>query len=104
MTLVVGVPAEIKNSEYRVAITPDGVRELVHHEVPVLLQAGAGAGASISDAEYQEYGAAVVADAAEVWSRAGLICKVKEPQASEFDYLAARGDSLVVFTYLHLAA
>jgi alanine dehydrogenase len=106
-TLTVGVPAEIKNSEYRVAITPDGVRELVHHEVPVLIQAGAGEGASIPDADYQAAGAEIVAgpNAAEgVWSRADLICKVKEPQASEFPYLTARGDSLVLFTYLHLAA
>jgi alanine dehydrogenase len=102
--LTVGVPAEIKNSEYRVAITPDGVRELVHHAVPVLLQAGAGAGAAISDAEYRAAGAEVVEGpnaAAEVWARAGLICKVKEPQESEFRFLR---DDLVLFTYLHLAA
>ncbi|MEY2422523.1 MAG: alanine dehydrogenase [Acidimicrobiaceae bacterium] len=102
--LTVGVPTEIKNSEYRVAITPDGVRELVHHEVPVLLQAGAGAGAAISDAEYRDAGAEVVDSAAEVWARAGLVCKVKEPQPSEFSYLAQRGGDLVLFTYLHLAA
>ena len=99
--LVVGVPAEIKNSEHRVAITPDGVRELVHHEVPVLVQSGAGAGAAIPDAEYREAGAEVVAGAADVWARAGLVCKVKEPQDSEFRYLR---DDLVLFTYLHLAA
>jgi alanine dehydrogenase len=102
--LTVGVPTEIKNSEYRVALTPDGVRELVHHDVPVLVEAGAGEGASIPDADYQAAGAEVAADAADVWSRADLICKVKEPQASEFGYLAARGDALVLFTYLHLAA
>ena len=107
MSLTVGVPAEIKNSEYRVAITPDGVRELVHHEVPVLVQAGAGQGASIPDSEYQDAGAEVVIGpnaAAQVWGRADLICKVKEPQASEFGYLAERGSQLVLFTYLHLAA
>jgi alanine dehydrogenase len=104
MALIVGVPTEIKNSEHRVAITPDGVRELVHHEVPVLVQAGAGAGAAISDAEYRAAGADVVDNAADVWSRAALVCKVKEPQESEFAYLSQRGDELVLFTYLHLAA
>jgi alanine dehydrogenase len=101
MTLVVGVPTEIKNSEYRVAITPDGVRELTHHGVAVLVQSGAGAGAAITDDEYRTMGAEVVDDAAEVWSRAGLVCKVKEPQESEFPFLR---DDLVLFTYLHLAA
>jgi alanine dehydrogenase len=101
MTLTVGVPKEIKDSEYRVAITPDGVRELVHHEVPVLVEAGAGAGAAIDDAEYRDAGAEVVPGAADVWARADLVCKVKEPQQSEFAYLR---DNLVLFTYLHLAA
>jgi alanine dehydrogenase len=101
LTVTVGVPTEIKNSEHRVAITPDGVRELVHHGVAVLVQAGAGAGAAISDAEYRTAGAEVVDDAAEVWSRAGLVCKVKEPQPAEYPYLR---DDLVLFTYLHLAA
>jgi alanine dehydrogenase len=99
--LTVGVPTEIKNSEHRVAITPDGVRELTHHDVTVLVQAGAGDGASITDDEYRAAGADVVPGAAEVWSRAGLVCKVKEPQATEFDHLR---DDLVLFTYLHLAA
>jgi len=100
-TLTVGIPAEIKNSEYRVAITPDGVRELVHHGVTVLLQSGAGAGAAISDSEYREAGAEVVDAAADVWARAGLVCKVKEPQETEFPHLR---DDLILFTYLHLAA
>ena len=101
MKTVVGVPTEIKNSEHRVAITPDGVRELVHHDVRVLVQAGAGTGAAITDDEYRAAGADVADDAAEVWARAGLVCKVKEPQPSEYAYL--RPD-LVLFTYLHLAA
>jgi alanine dehydrogenase len=101
VVLTVGVPTEIKNSEYRVAITPDGVRELGHHGVPVIIQAGAGAGAAISDAEYGEAGAKIVDSAADVWRRAGLVCKVKEPQESEFAFLR---DDLVLFTYLHLAA
>jgi alanine dehydrogenase len=104
MPLTVGVPTEIKNSEHRVAITPDGVRELVHHDVPVLVQAGAGSGAAISDAEYRGAGAEIVETAADVWGRAGLVCKVKEPQPSEFEYLSERGEGLVLFTYLHLAA
>ncbi|MEY2433949.1 MAG: alanine dehydrogenase [Acidimicrobiaceae bacterium] len=101
MTLTVGVPKEIKNNEYRIAITPDGVRELVHHSVTVLLEANAGAGAAITDAEYRDAGAEIVAAAADVWARADLVCKVKEPQESEFLYLR---DDLVLFTYLHLAA
>ncbi|MEJ7585236.1 MAG: hypothetical protein WKF43_14415, partial [Acidimicrobiales bacterium] len=99
--LVVGVPTEVKPDEGRVAITPNGVRELHSHDVEVLVQAGAGAGASIPDAEYLASGAEIVVSASEVWERAGLVCKVKEPQESEYAYL--RRD-LVLFTYLHLAA
>ena len=99
--LLVGVPTEIKPDEGRVAITPDGVRELHGHGVSVLIESGAGEGASIPDAEYTAVGAEVVATAAEVWERAGLVCKVKEPLEAEFGYL--RPD-LVLFTYLHLAA
>ena len=101
MSLTVGVPAEVKNSEHRVALTPDGVRELVHHDVTVLVQSGAGAGAAIDDAEYQAAGAEIVANAQDAWGRADLVCKVKEPQPSEYALL--RSD-LVLFTYLHLAA
>jgi alanine dehydrogenase len=99
--LTVGVPTEVKNSEYRVAITPDGVVELTHHGISVVVQAGAGEGAAIGDDEYRNVGAEVVADAAEVWARADLVCKVKEPQPAEFPYLR---DDLILFTYLHLAA
>ena len=99
--LVVGVPTEIKADEGRVAITPDGVRELSGSGVTVLVQAGAGEGADIADDAFARAGAEIVADAAEVWARSGLVCKVKEPQASEFGYLR---DDLVLFTYLHLAA
>ena len=83
------------------AVTPDGVAELVHHGVSVLVETGAGAGAALADDEFRHAGAEIVADAAEVWARADLVCKVKEPQASEFGYLR---DDLVLFTYLHLAA
>jgi alanine dehydrogenase len=99
--LVVGVPTETKPSEYRVAVTPDGVGELVHHGVSVLVQAGAGAGSSIADDEYQAAGAEIVDDADELWERAQLVCKVKEPQDDEFRHLR---EGLVLFTYLHLAA
>ncbi len=98
---VVGVPSEIKADEYRVAITPDGVRELHHRNVQVLVQSGAGEGASIPDADYEAAGAQLVADAAEVWARADVLCKVKEPLESEFAHFR---DDLVLFTYLHLAA
>jgi alanine dehydrogenase len=99
--LLVGVPTEIKPSEGRVALTPDGVRELHGHGVPVLVQAGAGHGASIPDDDFRAAGAEIAPTADAVWERAGLICKVKEPQESELGYL--RSDQ-VLFTYLHLAA
>ncbi len=101
MALTVGVPTEIKNHESRVAITPDGVRELSQHGVEVLIQADAGRESAILDDEYRGAGATVVAGAEEVWERADLVCKVKEPRPEEFD-LMRKG--LVLFTYLHLAA
>ncbi len=100
-TLTVGIPTEIKTDERRVALTPDGVRELDAHGVTVLVQAGAGTGASITDNAYKAAGAEIVATAAETWERAGLVCKVKEPQPSELEHLRA---DLTLFTYLHLAA
>ena len=99
--MIVGVPSEVKEGEHRVAITPDGVHELVAHDVTVLVEAGAGTDSAISDAEYAAAGAQIVADADDVWGRAGMILKVKEPQVEEFRHL--RPD-LVLFTYLHLAA
>ena len=99
--MIVGVPAEVKDDERRVALTPDGVRELESRGVEVLVQAGAGLGASISDDAYRGAGAEVIDAADEVWERAGLVIKVKEPQSSELPLL--RPD-LVLFTYLHLAA
>jgi alanine dehydrogenase len=97
----VGVPTEVKPDEHRVALTPDGVRELSGHGVTVLVQAGAGAGAGIADEAYRRVGAEVVATAEDLWGRSGLVCKVKEPQGAELDLLR---DDLVLFTYLHLAA
>jgi alanine dehydrogenase len=99
--LIVGVPREIKPEEHRVAITPDGVRELLHAGAEVLIEAGAGTDSSIPDDDYRRAGATIVPTAAEVWERAGLVCKVKEPQTSEFGRFRP---GLVLFTYLHLAA
>ncbi|CAN5571173.1 alanine dehydrogenase [soil metagenome] len=101
MALTVGVPVEVKNREHRVAITPDGVRELAQHGIEVLIEAGAGAGSAIADADYRATGATIVGTAAELWERAELLCKVKEPQAGEFSLLRP---GQVLFTYLHLAA
>ena len=99
--LVVGVPTEVKPDERRIALTPDGVRELASRDVDVLVQSGAGAGIGLSDGDYAGAGAEVVTSASEVWGRAGLVCKVKEPQPDEFSLLR---DALTLFTYLHLAA
>ena len=101
MTLAVGVPTEIKEDEARIAITPDGVRELNTHGIDVLVQSGAGAGSSLDDDTFRRAGAEIVEEAPELWERAELICKVKEPQANEFAYFR-KGQ--VIFTFLHLAA
>jgi len=97
--VIVGVPAEVKGGEQRVALTPDGVRELVGHGSRVLVEAGAGEGSTFEDAFYRSAGAEIVT-AEDAWS-AELVVKVKEPQAGELAHL--RPD-LVLFTYLHLAA
>jgi alanine dehydrogenase len=96
----VGVPKEIKTLEHRVAMTPDGVRELERHGINVYVEKGAGEGASISDDAYRAAGADIVSTADDAWSQQ-MIVKVKEPQDDEFRYL--RPD-LTLFTYLHLAA
>ncbi len=98
--LTVGVPKEIKTAEHRVALTPDGVRELERSGVPVFVETGAGADSAIPDADYAAAGASIVATASAAWAQS-LVVKVKEPQPSEFVYL--RPD-LTLFTYLHLAA
>ena len=99
--MVVGVPKEVKGDEYRVAVTPNGVEELTRAGHRVLLQANAGVGSGIPDAEYAACGAEVVATAAEVWTRADLVVKVKEPLPEEWAYLRP---GLTVFTYFHFAA
>ncbi|WP_395727989.1 alanine dehydrogenase [Nakamurella sp.] len=101
MSLVVGVPSEIKNNENRVSVQPDGVAELVHHGHQVLVEAGAGVGSRFGDAEYTAAGATVVGTADEVFAGADLIVKVKEPIPAEYHRFRV-GQQL--FTYLHLAA
>jgi alanine dehydrogenase len=96
----VGVPSEIKTAEHRVAMTPDGVRELERHGVNVYVETGAGEGASITDDDFRAAGADIVPTAADAWSQQ-MVVKVKEPLATEFEFL--RSD-LTLFTYLHLAA
>ena len=97
---IVGVPRETKNGEHRVAITPDGVAELVAHGVEVIVERDAGIDSAITDEEYRAAGA-TTGSAYEVWSRAAMVLKVKEPQPEEFAHLRP---GLVLFTYLHLAA
>lgn len=98
--MLVGVPREIKNHEYRVGLTPQSVRELAARGHTVLVERDAGAGIGASDGEYRAAGAAVVDTAGEIYARAELIVKVKEPQAVERKMLRA---GQVLFTYLHLA-
>src|SRR6476620_1123337 len=97
----IGVPSEIKTDEYRVAITPAGVRELTTRGHEVLVQAGAGEGSAFSDEQFTAQGAMIVADAAGVFGEAELVLKVKEPQPGEVQLLRP---SQTLFTYLHLAA
>jgi alanine dehydrogenase len=96
----IGVPKEVKVHEYRVGLTPSSVRELVAHGHSVLVQTGAGAGIGASDDDYRRAGASIAADATEVFARAEMIVKVKEPQAAERKLLR---EGQLLFTYLHLA-
>ena len=96
----VGCPTEIKTDEYRVALTPAGVRELVEHGHEVVIQAGAGEGSAITDSDYVSQGAEILPDAAAVFAASDMIVKVKEPQAVEVAMLEPRH---TLFTYLHLA-
>jgi alanine dehydrogenase len=97
----VGIPREVKNNEFRVAITPAGVHELVRNGHQVFVEREAGSGSSIPDEEYVSAGAGILATADEVWATADLVLKVKEPIAEEYHRL--RKDQ-TLFTYLHLAA
>ncbi len=98
--MIVGCPKEIKNNENRVGLTPGGVWALTQAGHKVLVEKGAGAGSHFSDEEYQGKGAEIVPGAPEVWKRAQLVVKVKEPLPSEYQYFR---EDLVLFTYLHLA-
>lgn len=109
--MIVGVPKEVKNNEYRVAITPAGVAELVNRGHDVIIEHQAGAGSSFEDADFKAVGAQILGTAAEVWEQADMILKVKEPIAQEYELmkLGAHGadgtkGGQVLFTYLHLAA
>lgn len=97
----IGVPREVKNSEYRVAITPVGVHELVTRGHTVAVEKDAGVGSSISDDDFRAVGADIVDDADALWAGSELVLKVKEPIEEEYHRLR---DDLVLFTYLHLAA
>ncbi|MED4608435.1 MULTISPECIES: alanine dehydrogenase [Paenibacillus] len=99
--MIIGVPKEIKNNENRVALTPGGAAMLTANGHQVLIEAGAGAGSGFSDDDYAKEGAEIVPETADVWGRADMIMKVKEPLPSEFGYFR---EGLTLFTYLHLAA
>src|ERR1044072_2326612 len=97
----VGIPTEIKNKQFRVAITPAGVAELVHRGHEVLVQAGAGEGSALADTDFKRAGAQLISGADQGWEEADLLLKVKEP--IEAEYSRMRKDQ-TLFTYLHLAA
>src|SRR6202042_3403614 len=97
----VGVPAEVKNHEYRVAITPAGAHELIRTGHDVYIQAGAGVGSSIPDADFEAAGAEILPTADDIWQTGDLILKVKEPVEEEYHRMR---EGQVLFTYLHLAA
>ncbi len=97
----VGIPREVKNHEYRVAITPAGVHELVSHGHEVFIEKDAGVGSSIPDADFQAAGAQILATADDVWATGDLILKVKEPVEQEYGRMR---EGQTLFTYLHLAA
>ena len=98
--MIVGVPKEIKDNEYRAGLVPTSVLELTHHNHEVLVQSGLGAGIGMTDDDYRAAGAQIVETASEVFEKAELIVKVKEPQPQEISMLK-KGQ--VLFTYLHLA-
>ncbi len=99
--MIIGIPKEIKNHEYRVGATPAGVRELIHAGHQVLVQKDAGAAIDYTDEQYQKAGAKIVASAEEVYKQSDMILKVKEPQENECKMIKK---DQVVFSYLHLAA
>lgn len=98
--MIIGIPAEIKNNEFRVGLTPGGVAEFVAHGHRVLVQEGAGVGSSFPDEDYVAAGAEIASNADEVFAQADMIVKVKEPQAAEIEKLRP---GQILYTYLHLA-
>ncbi len=99
--MIVGIPKEVKDNEYRVAATPEGVRELVDAGHTVLIEEGAGLGSGLREDRYKRAGAQFVSTAEDVWRGANMILKVKEPQPSEYGLMQP---GQILFTYLHLAA
>ncbi|HPO30386.1 MAG TPA: alanine dehydrogenase, partial [Candidatus Hydrogenedentes bacterium] len=99
--MIIGVPKEIKTAEARVGMVPSGVAAFVSHGHRVLVEQGAGLGSGITDEQYAAAGAELLASAAEVWNRADMVVKVKEPVGPEYDYLRP---GLILYTYLHLAS
>ena len=99
--MIIGVPKEIKDSEFRVAISPNGVKELVGSGLQVLVETLAGEGINFDDASYKEMGAEIAKDKQELYTKSDLIVKVKEPQKVECDLMR---EGQILFSYLHLAA
>jgi alanine dehydrogenase len=99
--VIVGIPKEVKDNEYRVAATPEGARELTHAGHEVVVETGAGVGSALPDEDFENAGAKIVPDADAVFAAADMIVKVKEPQPQEYDRFR---EGQVLFTYLHLAA
>jgi alanine dehydrogenase len=99
--MIIGIPKEIKDNEYRVSLPPGGARELVRRGHTVIVEDKAGQGSGFANDEYIQAGATIAQSAEEVWKRANMVIKVKEPLSSEYRFLR---DDLILFTYLHLAA
>lgn len=99
--MIIGLPKEIKNNEFRVGLTPGAVSAYVHGGHTVLVERGAGLGSGFSDQEYLDAGAQIEAAAADIWAKAGMIVKVKEPIACEYPHFK---EGQILYTYLHLAA
>ncbi|MGJ9459392.1 alanine dehydrogenase [Oceanobacillus sp. CF4.6] len=99
--MIIGVPKEVKNNENRVAMTPAGVVNLINAGQTVIIEKDAGLGSNFTNEEYKEAGAEIFESASDIWSKAEMIMKVKEPLASEYKYFR---EGLILFTYLHLAA
>ena len=98
--MIIGLPKEIKNNEFRVGMTPGNVSDYTNAGHTVMVEAGAGLGSGFTDQEYADAGAQILSDAAEVWGKSDMIVKVKEPLECEYDYFK---EGMILYTYLHLA-